>query len=116
MAKNKIFFISCTENYPTAPSANNTKIGLLAKGLQEIGNEVTIINKYYGNTFHAERGVFEKLHYISLDTKQGKTLSSFINILHIGKILKKERSKENKNIAVFSCGSFFSSFSSNYMF
>lgn len=41
-------FLSCTENYPVAFSANNTKIEYISRGLMELGHETSIIGRING--------------------------------------------------------------------
>lgn len=105
--KNKIFFVSCTDDYPFTPSANNTKFGLLAKGLCLQGDEVVIINKYYGDKIVSKKvGHSGKVAYLSLHQKGNKFLASWGNLLTICRILYFKRSVRSRNIVILAEGSF----------
>lgn len=105
--KNRIFFVSCTDDYPCSASANNTKIGMLARGLSLHGDRVIIINKYYGGPGVAGTvGRKEGSAYISLPRKGSKLLTSWINLLAVCRILAAKKSTVCPNMVVIAGGSF----------
>ena len=104
-----ITFINCTTNYPYSFSANNSKIGLFAKGIK-IANEnikVTVVNSSFGKVpqetedkdFH-HKGV----RVITYKNSGNKLLMLLRNIFKACNAIA--QNKENKNILIF-CGGHF---------
>lgn len=110
MSNLNIVFVSCTENYPHGFSANNTKMGLLAKGLIEQGNDVTFINKYYGgNSSKDNFDNFKGIHIFDFKQYSNKKLTSLINLVKVINRLRKLKTCK-KNVIIITGGSFIHNF------
>lgn len=107
MEQLNIVFISCTDSYPHKFSANNTKIGLLAKGLIKFNDRVTIVNKYYGhnNTSDSKKNI-TGVDVFDYKTYKSKIFTSIWNLYKVIRDLKKIRRRDVKNIAIITCSSF----------
>lgn len=98
-----IIFLENTQSWPKKFTANNTKVELLAKGLQNNGNNVTIINSLAGERglSKIEKGIHEGIQYYSYPQKSAnKLLARIVNLRHFLKLIKQIRTKDTRNIVV----------------
>lgn len=103
-----ILFCGCTNNYPDDFSANNTKFGLLAKGLVGIPDvNVTFLNEcFYANS---PCGLDKDITYngsriVTFKNTGHRNLLKIKNFLRTCKIITEIRSKES--VLIISCGNF----------
>ena len=89
--KNIVIIVS--EGYPIKFSANNTKAEYIALSLKNKNCKVTMVDNPFGT-----KGIFENISGVSNNNikyhilpRKGKLLVLFKNIVHIWKILKKEK-------------------------
>lgn len=107
MKINAVFFC-CTDGYPSHFNAGNTKCGLVAKGLVELGHNVLFINKIYGPYNNKEKGVDENgVSYVSFGACGSRLKTLYHNLVSSFSLIKSQYQKEQSNHLVIGCGNFF---------
>ena len=104
-----ITFINCTINYPYSFSANNSKIGLFAKGIKKVDKHigVTVINTYFGKVPQEKEGRSFCHDGISVLTYKNLGNKILMLIKNTVKTLKYiANNKEDKRILIL-CGGHF---------
>ena len=103
-----IIFCGCTNNYPDAFSANNTKFGLLSKGLVENSDvNVTILNECFFANSPSEKDddiVHDGIRVITFRNIGHRNLWKIINFFRTFKLLLTQRTAES--VLIISCGNF----------
>lgn len=115
---NNIVFIDSTTDYPYKFSAGNTKVELLAKGLIECGDRITIINNPVIGSRVVETFVKEDHNGITCYTFQkNKSFGGLINgYTKIFQILKSSKDPNNRNFIIISDPPYFFMFLIDYIF
>ena len=105
MEKNIVFLCS-TDNYPFGFSAGNTKTGLVARGLMEAGNKVTIINDpiYQSAPNYIENGTNGNISYYTYNVGKNSLFNRLNFLRNVFKFLAKIRQKKG-NYLIFDCAS-----------
>lgn len=104
-----IVFGACTENYPKSFSANNTKISYMARGLKELGNSVTIINKPLGDNNNLSCSILEDDYgnnAVLFPRSVKPILSLLKNLVKSAHFLKQIRKKSERNVLILDVGFF----------
>ena len=102
-------FLSCTENYPLAFSANNTKVEYLSRGLLERGHRVSVIGRINGcDKVKSKENVQSQFGASCFIFKKGKNkiLTAFRNLIKQIVCLNKVKKKGEKNILILDSGYF----------
>ena len=101
-------FVTYSDGFPVHYSAANTKISFLGKGLIELGDNVTLINKFYGvNNIAQKHGFYDGIEYYSFPSKVGKTCGSIVNTYKTIRLLNKLFKGNETNVVYIGCGNFF---------
>jgi glycosyltransferase involved in cell wall biosynthesis len=96
-----VIFLGATDNYPAKFTATNSKNELIARGLLNHTDKVSIINSPFGLSglpATGQTGTREGIEY-HIFPKNGK-LSLIKNIKSIYKLLKEKRSKAQQNVLI----------------
>ena len=99
-----IFFINCTRSFPKYFNAENTKFGLMAKGFKELGHNVYLLNRFYGDydekqsSLNYQENIHNGIHVISFK-KPNKKTQLFNNYYHSYHFIKENKSDKNLIIA-----------------
>ena len=101
--KNNIVFVETTDGFPVKFTANNSKVKLLAKGLNGTGDKVCIINKIQGSDFVKGKfvsGIDEDVKYYTFGKYNRTPVGLFKNFVLQCTILKKLRTRDRNNIII----------------
>lgn len=98
----KVVFLGCTDNFGYGFSANITKIGYMAKGLDEAGADCYIHNGICGNRFvdKEETKVVNSIPVTSLRKRGHEIISWIFNIGKVYRYLKRIHDNDEQNIAI----------------
>ena len=103
-----IFFINCTRLYPTTFNAENTKFGLMAKGLVELGHNVFIFNRIYGEYEDESNDYYKIENYNGIQIITFKKIKSkikaFTNYYLLYNLIK--NNKNSNNLIITAAGNF----------
>ena len=100
---NNIIFAETTDGFPKKFTANNSKTELIARGLLNAGDNVTIINKIQGSEFihkDVEQDSINGLTYYSFKRYNTERFGYIKNLINQCKILKKLKQKNRNNILI----------------
>lgn len=100
---NNIIFVETTDGFPKKFTANNSKTELIARGLLNAGDDVTIINKIQGSEFihkDVEQDSINGLTYYSFKRYNTERFGYIKNLINQCKILKNLKQKNRNNILI----------------
>ena len=97
--KGNIVFIDSTYNYPHNFTAANTKIDLLAQGLNQFEDDCIIINSILGDPKIKKASILYN-NTVKYAIFPSKKKSIFNNILFLYKLLKSRKNDQTQNIAI----------------
>ena len=100
---NNIIFVETTDGFPKKFTANNSKTELIARGLLNAGDDVTIINKIQGSEFihkDVEQNSINELTYYSFKRYNTERFGYIKNLINQCKILKNLKQKNRNNILI----------------
>ena len=98
----KIVFLGCTNNFGFGFGAVNTKVNFMCKGLQSAGASCVVHNGIIGlNKLEHDSNIkYDNIEVTSLKQLRYPNITFLFNLPKLYKFLKKEKVKNEKNIAI----------------
>lgn len=100
---NNIIFVETTDGFPKKFTANNSKTELIARGLLNAGDKVTIINRIQGSEFihkNVEQDSINGLTYYTFRKHNTERFGYIKNLINQCRILKRLKLKDKNNILI----------------